>query len=93
MHFEWDSDKAALNAEKHGIRFESAVLVFLDSARLIAVDDRFDYGEERLITMGHIERRLHVVVYTVTGASIRIISARKANKREQDRYADSQGDT
>lgn len=87
MQFEWDSDKANLNAEKHGIRFELAALVFLDEDRLTAVDDRFDYGEERFITMGHIENRLHVVVYVETEDIIRIISARKANRREQERYA------
>jgi hypothetical protein len=45
MQIEWDSDKAALNANKHGISFELAALVFLDDDRLIAIDDRFDYGE------------------------------------------------
>lgn len=89
MQFEWDSDKAATNAEKHGISFELAMLAFLDDERLIARDDRIDYGEERLITMGHIENRLHVVVYTETEDTIRVISARKANKREQERYANS----
>ena len=92
MQFEWDSGKADLNARKHGVGFELAALVFLDDERLTAIDDRFDYGEERLITIGHIERRLHVVVYTVIEDTIRIISARKANKREQARYADSQDD-
>lgn len=89
MQFEWDDDKAAANAEKHGISFELAAYVFFDDHRLIAIDDRFDYGEERIITMGHVENRLHVVVYTETEDTIRIISARKANKREQERYANS----
>lgn len=53
--------------------FEMAALVFLDDERLIAVDDRFDYGEERMITMGHIENRLHVVAYTETEDTVRII--------------------
>lgn len=89
MQFEWDSDKAAANAEKHGISFELAAYVFFDDHRLTAIDDRRDYGEERKITMGHVENRLHVVVYTETEDTIRIISARKANKREQERYANS----
>ncbi|MBU4527916.1 MAG: BrnT family toxin [Hoeflea sp.] len=93
MQFEWDSDKAALNLEKHGICFEVAALVFLDDSRLTAIDDRFDYGEDRMITLGHIEERLHVVVYTRIQDTIRIISARKANKREQARYANSEDDT
>ena len=87
MQFEWDSDKAAANVSKHGVSFELAMLVFLDDGRLIKLDERFDYGEERIITMGHVDNRLHVVVYTQANDTIRIISARKANKREQRRYA------
>ena len=63
------------------------MLVFLDNGRLIKLDERFDYGEERIITMGHVNNRLHVVVYTQTNDTIRIISARKANRRERKRYA------
>ena len=50
------------------------------------MDVRNDYGEERLVTMGMIEQRLHVIVYTERGNNIRVISARKANKMEQKRY-------
>ncbi len=89
MQFEWDRDKAARNSEKHGVTFVLAAQVFLDDFRLTAIDDRFDYGEERWVTIGHVEKRLHVVVYTQTEDAIRIISARKANKREQQCYADS----
>ena len=87
MQFEWDSEKATANVSRHGVSFELAMLVFLDNGRLIKVDERFDYGEERIITMGHVNNRLHVVVYTQTNDTIRIISARKANKRERKRYA------
>lgn len=87
MQLEWDSDKAAANVSRHGVSFELAMLVFLDNGRLIKLDERFDYGEERIITMGHVNNRLHVVVYTQTNDTIRIISARKANRREQKRYA------
>ena len=87
MQFEWDSDKAAANVSRHGVSFELAMLVFLDNGRLIKLDERFDYGEERIITMGHVNNRLHVVVYTQTNDTIRIISARKANRRELKRYA------
>ena len=86
MKFDWDDDKAAINLIRHNITFEMAALVFLDESRLIAHDNRFDYGEERMITMGHIDNRLHVIVYTEREDVIRIISARKANKREQERY-------
>lgn len=87
MQFEWDSDKAAANVSRHGVSFELAMLVFLDNGRLIKLDERFDYGAERIITMGHVNNRLHVVVYTQTNDTIRIISARKANRRERKRYA------
>lgn len=89
MNFEWDTDKAAKNVEKHGISFDQAALVFLDDERLTFIDDRVNYGEKRLITLGHVENRLHVVVYTHAHDAVRIISARKANKREQRRYANS----
>lgn len=89
MQFEWDSGKAAQNLEKHGVTFELAALVFLDDRRLTGIDGRFEYGEERFITLGHVEDRLHVVVYTESEEAIRIISARKANRREQKRYDES----
>ena len=86
MKFDWDDDKAAINISKHNIAFDLAALVFLDENRLTACDNRFGYGEERMITMGQIDNRLHVIVYTEREGVIRIISARKANKREQERY-------
>jgi uncharacterized protein len=86
MDFEWDTEKAEVNLSKHGIRFDDAIRVFADNCRIINVDNRKDYGEERLITTGHIENRLCVVVYTEKLDVIRIISARKANKKEQIKY-------
>ncbi len=91
MNFEWDADKAQTNLEKHGVRFEVAAMVFCDPDRVTVTDDRFDYGEERLVTFGLIENRLFVVVHVDDGTSqtIRIISARKANTRERGRHANS----
>lgn len=88
MNFEWDADKAQTNLEKHGVRFEIAAAVFLDPDRITAVDDRIDYGEERHITLGRTHDGVLVVVTTERdeGQTIRIISARKANKRERSRY-------
>lgn len=86
LNFEWDEDKAISNVKKHGLSFELAAQVFLDDERLVIVDERFSYGEERFITLGHIAERLCVVVYTDRDDVIRIISARKANKREQTLY-------
>ena len=90
MNFEWDADKAQNNLEIHGIRFEVAATVFLDPDRVQVVDDRFDYGERRLVTYGKIDGRLIVVVFTEDPDTntIRIISARKANDRERRRHGE-----
>lgn len=61
--------------------------MFLDPLRLVEVDDRFDYGEIRYHAVGQVEGREFVVVYTTRGRALRIISARKANRREIARYA------
>ena len=90
-NFEWNAEKAQKNLEKHGVRFEIASAVFIDPDRITAIDDRFDYGEERLVTLGRTHNGVLVVVTTERdeGQIIRIISARKANKRERRTYDDS----
>ena len=85
MRFLWGASKAQSNFDKHQVRFEVAVKVFQDEGRISAQDMRFNYGEVRLITRGFIDERLHVVVH-VDDADVgttRVISARKANKRER----------
>lgn len=91
MIFEWDDQKAKQNIAKHGMSFEDARLVFFDPNRITFMDTRFDYGEERWITLGCFHDRVCVVVYTEIqdGDIIRIISARKANSRERKHYGDS----
>ena len=86
MDFEWDDRKAAQNVAKHGVPFEYAVRVFLDPHRLDGEDTRRDYSEHRRLTLGKIEGRLLAVAYTPRGTVIRLISARKANEREQRTY-------
>ncbi len=86
MLFEWDGRKAAGNAAKHGVPFEYAVRAFLDPHRLDNEDSRRDYSEERRLTPGRLEGRLFAVAYTPRGKVIRVISARKANEREQRKY-------
>jgi uncharacterized DUF497 family protein len=61
---------------------------FSDPKRMIEPDRRYEYGEERFCLYGRVEGRLFVIVYTTRDKTIRIISARKANKREQKRYGD-----
>ena len=86
MNFEFDADKQVANLHKHGIDLRDAAYVFLDVHRLDATDSRKDYGEERRLSIGCVENRVWVVVYTQRADAIRLISARKANERGQKRY-------
>jgi uncharacterized protein len=85
VEFEWDPNKAASNLRKHGVRFAEAVSVLEDHAALSMPDDNVQ--EERFVTLGidALGRNL-VVVYAVRGIRIRIISARKATRRERLQY-------
>lgn len=86
MEFEWDKEKNRLNIEKHGISFEEAVRR-LDDVHLSRPDTRGDYGEVREITIGMIAGIVvAVVIHTDRDEAIRIISARKANKKERREY-------
>ncbi len=86
MQFEWDDGKAASNLGKHGVDFEDALRVFLDPRRLVAEDERSDYGERRFRVLGVVGGRVLFVVCTWRGGVCRLISARKANARERRRY-------
>lgn len=88
LKFEWDPEKAASTNESRGITFEYAARVFLDAHRKEAVDCRKDYGEVRIIVIGCIDERVFVVVYTMRGDTKRLISARKASKREANKYSE-----
>ncbi len=86
--FEWDDKKSASNEKKHGVSFDEAKSIFTDQfARLIADPDNSD-EEDRFILLGtSIHSRLLVVCHCVRmNDSIRIISARKADKQERDIY-------
>ena len=85
MQYEWDEDKREANLTKHSVDFMAAEDFEWDAA-IETMDDRFDYGEERWAAMGFIGNRLHVLVYTRRSEGIRIISMRKANKREREFY-------
>ena len=84
--FEWDDVKASKNETKHSVSFVFATRAFDDQNRVTFVDERFDYGEIRYITLALIDRRVYVLVYTLRGSIIRLISARKANSKEVKRY-------
>ena len=85
MRYEWDEGKNAANRAKHGLDFSEAEAFCWDTA-LETVDDRADYGEKRWIALGLIGVRVHVMIYTKRVENIRIISLRKANKREREYY-------
>ncbi len=85
MEFEWDSIKNQRNIEKHGIDFMDAVRIF-ERPTLTVVDNRRNYGEKRIAAMGAIEDVILYVVYTVRDNVLRIISARRANRRERKKY-------
>lgn len=91
IEFEWDENKNCLNQQKHGVRFEDALYVFADLTRWDMQDVRKDYGEERRITIGLMGAIMCVISYTVRGEVIRLISARRANEREREKYRAAQG--
>lgn len=86
--FEWDEDKCQANIDKHGIDFANIQAVFTNPI-IERVDDCQDYGETRIILLGIIDNRVLYIVYTLRGSVCRIISARKANQREQRTYHQS----
>lgn len=82
---EYDLEKSRKNAEKHGVSLEYGARIFR-GAVVELEDNRKDYRETRFIAMGEVDGRVYVVVYTWRNGRRRIISARKANRREQDDY-------
>lgn len=85
MDFDWDERKRVTNLSKHGIDFEDAIYIF-EGVVLEKNDPRDHNGETRIIAYGEVDGRLLVVVYTWRDGARRIISARKANGREQRAY-------
>ena len=86
MEFEYDPAKSAKNARERGLPFELAAELEWRKA-VIFTDDRFMYGEERLIAFAPMRGRLYAVCYVQRGRVRRIVSFRKANKREERLYA------
>ena len=86
VSYEWDDAKRDENLTKHGVDFRAATSFDWDVA-IINPDTRYNYGEARFIAHGPIEGRLYVLIYTRRHPFRRIISLRKANRREQAEYA------
>jgi len=87
VRFEWSRDKAASNLVKHRISFDEAVTVFYDPLAATFDDPDHSEGERRLITVGYSSRnRLLVVCHADRRGSVRLISARRATRRERNRH-------
>ena len=92
MRFEWDDEKNRLNQLKHGLTFETAALVFNDPHAMFR-KDRIVAGEQRWHIIGAVERAVLLVVHVYRmenengeEETIRLVSAREADKRERRRY-------
>jgi len=86
--FEWDRKKDSANQRKHGVGFAEAVTVFGDPLSITISDPSID--EQRFVILGLSDkRRLLIVVHTVRGELIRLISARSATKHERNNYEET----
>ena len=85
MRYEWDGAKAEANRAKHGVQFE-AVFEFDWTRAVVASDHRHGYGEPRFVSIGPIDGRPYVLIFTLRRGAIRVISLRKANTRERMFY-------
>ena len=84
--FEWRDRKATSNWRDHGVTFDQAARAVGDPFAIEVIDDREDYGEERINLIGMCEGVLLHVTYTERSERIRIISARRAERHEQENY-------
>ena len=90
MQFEWDIIKADNNIRKHGVSFDEAETVFYDDFAVIFDDELHSRTEIRELLFGNSNKnRLLIVSYTERNGFIRIISARKASKKERKQYEEN----
>ena len=82
LRFEWDEAKRLSNLRRHGIDFAEAARIFEGLTHTVE-DNRFEYGEERLLTYGLFRGKVVVIVHTERSGTIRVISIRKAIKNEE----------
>ena len=85
MEFEWDETKNERNRREWNLDFATAALIFEGPVQT-TLDDRYDYGEERIIALGEVDDEVLVVVYTDRGEVRRIISARRASSKERETW-------
>ena len=89
--FEWDEDKAAANIRKHSISFETAGRVFQDDSLIEIFDSLHSDDENRMLAIGLVDEILSVVYTERHEQTIRLISARKATKKERSMYYEQFG--
>jgi len=85
VRYEWDDAKRRFNIQRHGIDLVGIETVFAGKT-VTMLDDKFDYGESRFVTLGLLSGRVVVIAHTETDEVIRIISVRKATKNEEIGY-------
>jgi uncharacterized protein len=91
LFFSWDDRKAATNVRKHGVSFEEAATIFKDPLLITVPDPRHSNGEERFFSIGRSRHdQLISVAHTEAGNRIRIISARKATRKERRTYEEGE---
>jgi uncharacterized DUF497 family protein len=82
MRFEWDEAKRRSNLKRHGFDFEDGEKIFAGET-VSDLDDRFDYGERRFITLGSLRGKVITITHTEIDEVVRLISLRKASKNEE----------
>ena len=88
-YFNWDENKNRINLEKHGITFEEASTVFFDDRAILFDDPEPSIDEDRFLLLGMSETAKVCIVchcYRESDTVIRIISARQATRKEEQRY-------
>ena len=86
LRFEWDERKNQANIEKHGVRFETAILAFYDKNHIERIDEEHSFDEDRYQMLGRAGRDIFFIVYTKRNDKIRLISARYADREERSLY-------
>ncbi|MFZ2224596.1 MAG: BrnT family toxin [Candidatus Deferrimicrobium sp.] len=88
MNIEFDEAKSRRNARERGLPFDRPAEFEWETA-IIMKDTRRDHGEPRFRAMGMIGEKLHALVFTPRHGGIRVISLRRANRREEKKYAET----
>lgn len=88
MEFEWNEEKRAQNYEKHGVDLLEAAFIF-EGSTLTREDNRRDYGETRMISLGLVDDVPYIVVHTERDGKTRLISAWKGGRKDYEKHKNS----